>query len=562
VPNSIDEKQEKQSGVSLSIVITRVIWICMLPLFLFAALISSHEVIEVHREQARQASSLAENIISSTDNALKARIHALNILANSPLVDDRDRWAELYKVAQGFYRSFGKHVVISDGGTPTQLLLNTRVPYGTKLPIVKQPNGRLAGPIAIRTGNPAVSDLFEGPVAHEPLVGIAVPVLRKDKAQYAILTTLDKAFFQENLNQMAIPITWVVALKDAQGGTIAIRLPSPIQHSAASFVAESQVSGWKVTVEIGKAARWQPLVSTFVLLGGLLLGVTLAGFWGGKWAGRRLGRAVASLTNSIEPGTPPHRIQEIEAARRLLHDETHKRTAAENILRESEEFLREKMLEYSAIFERSAVGKAQADPVTGRFLKVNQAFADMLGYSPAELCQMTFMELTHPDDRERTGQGFEAVRAGADQFKMDNRYLKKDGTVIWVHVSGNLIRFDDGRPARTIAIIQDITDRKAAEEALRESEEQFRVLTHNLVSAVALIDEHGEICIVNRAFLSLFDLPEDADILNINSRDWSQWQVFDNIGRLLDVEEHPIRKAARTRSAIKDVLVGLESGLR
>jgi hypothetical protein len=90
------------------------------------------------------------------------------MLAMSPLVDDFSRWDEFPREAQGFLQSFGTHVVISDGGTPPRLLLNTRVPFGTELPVVEKPNGRLAGPIAMRTGKPAVSDLFSGPVAQVP----------------------------------------------------------------------------------------------------------------------------------------------------------------------------------------------------------------------------------------------------------------------------------------------------------------------------------------------------------------------------------------------------------
>jgi PAS domain S-box-containing protein len=99
---------------------------------------------------------------------------------------------------------------------------------------------------------------------------------------------------------------------------------------------------------------------------------------------------------------------------------------------------------------------------------------------------------------------------------------------------------------------------RAREEGLRESEAKFRALTQNLVSAVALINERGEISIVNKAFLRLFDLAEDTDILNVNSRDWSKWQVFDEAGQLLGVDEHPVRKAARTRAAVRDVLVAVQ----
>ena len=88
------------------------------------------------------------------------------------------------------------------------------------------------------------------------------------------------------------------------------------------------------------------------------------------------------------------------------------------------------------------------------------------------------------------------------------------------------------------------------------------MLAENLVSAVALINEHGEFSIVNKAFLRMFDLDERADILNINSRDWSQWRVFDENSRPLEVDEHPVRKAVLTRTAVKDKLVAMQSPVR
>lgn len=120
------------------------------------------------------------------------------------------------------------------------------------------------------------------------------------------------------------------------------------------------------------------------------------------------------------------------------------------------------------------------------------------------------------------------------------------------------LRDQEGNPRGCIGAFMDITERRKTEEALRESEEQFRVLTQNVVSAVALVNERGEISLVNRAFLRLFELAEDSDILNVNSRDWSQWQVFDETGRLLEVDDHPIRKAARTLMAVRDTLVAVQ----
>ena len=182
-----------------------------------------------------------------------------------------------------------------------------------------------------------------------------------------------------------------------------------------------------------------------------------------------MGKAIESLAAADSSETAAHdEIMEIAAARRLIKKEADRRMTVENALRE-------KMLEYEAMFERSLIGKAQADPATGRFLKVNRAFADMLGYSPDELCRMTPLEITHPDDRQRNVQGFEKVRTGnADQWHNEKRYLRKDGSAIWVQVTGNVIYFEDDKPDRTIAVIQDITERKLAEKALQHSEERLK----------------------------------------------------------------------------------------
>jgi len=110
-------------------------------------------------------------------------------------------------------------------------------------------------------------------------------------------------------------------------------------------------------------------------------------------------------------------------------------------------------------------------------------------------------------------------------------------------------------------IIRNITDHKRDHQELLQSNNRFRVLTENLNAGVALIDEHGQFAIVNTAFLQLFDLPNESNIRNVNDRDWEQWQVFDESGEILDLDEHPVRKAALTRQPVRDQIVGVKSPL-
>jgi PAS domain S-box-containing protein len=132
--------------------------------------------------------------------------------------------------------------------------------------------------------------------------------------------------------------------------------------------------------------------------------------------------------------------------------------------------------EFRAMFELAGVGKGQADPVTGRFLRVNRKQCEITGYSAEELLGMTSVQLTHPDDRARDQALFgQLLRGEIAEESIEKRYVRKDGTTVWVHVTATILRDAAGRPLRSVAVVQDITDRKRVEEALRQSEERFQV---------------------------------------------------------------------------------------
>jgi two-component system CheB/CheR fusion protein len=125
--------------------------------------------------------------------------------------------------------------------------------------------------------------------------------------------------------------------------------------------------------------------------------------------------------------------------------------------------------EFRSLFELSVVGSAQSDPVTGRLLRVNQKFCEITGYSAEELLALSFSDITHPDDRGTNWQGFCTVMAGeSDLYIVDKRYVRKDGSIVWVNVQLTAIRDEQNQITRSIAVIQDITIQKQAEAALRD----------------------------------------------------------------------------------------------
>jgi PAS domain S-box-containing protein len=133
------------------------------------------------------------------------------------------------------------------------------------------------------------------------------------------------------------------------------------------------------------------------------------------------------------------------------------RRRIEEVLRESEERFR-------ATFEHAAIGAAQVG-IDGRWLRVNRRLGEIVGYEPEELLQTTFQEITHPDDLE--GDLAQVRRLLADELRtytMEKRYLRRDGSIVWVNLTVSLVRNTSGEPAYFIAVVEDISERKKAQE--------------------------------------------------------------------------------------------------
>ena len=150
--------------------------------------------------------------------------------------------------------------------------------------------------------------------------------------------------------------------------------------------------------------------------------------------------------------------------------------------KQAEEALRESEARFKAVFEGAAIGIALKG-VEGRYFQANDAFLEMLGYTQDELLHKTYMDLTHPEDAPQDREAYqELISSRRGHCLLEKRYLRKDGDILWGQNSVSLVRDDLGEPRFFVSMVEDITSRKAAEEALRESREDL-----NRAQAVAHI---------------------------------------------------------------------------
>jgi PAS domain S-box-containing protein len=180
----------------------------------------------------------------------------------------------------------------------------------------------------------------------------------------------------------------------------------------------------------------------------------------GETAHLEIRREIEGRTRQIYATAVPIRSVdgEIEETMVMLQDVTDL-----EVLRRSREALQAGEEQFRSIFEHPAAGMAMVSDA-GRLLKVNRAMCEFIGYPESELIGRTVMQFTHPDDIPLTLQQLESVVTGASNtVSFEKRFLRKDGTTVWGHVSSTWVRDAQGGPLHGVTLVLDITGRKRAE---------------------------------------------------------------------------------------------------
>jgi PAS domain S-box-containing protein len=232
---------------------------------------------------------------------------------------------------------------------------------------------------------------------------------------------------------------------------------------------------------------------------------------------------------------------DIVGASTIARDIT-ERKRAEDELRESEERFR-------ATFEQAAVGIAHGS-TDGQLLRVNDKLCEIFGYTREEMLSLTLQDISYPEDHDADLEYARRVLAGEiESYSMEKRYLRKDGSVIWTNLAVSLVRDSSGDSEYFIGAIEDITERKRAEEQLREKEVQYHDIFEATGDGLVITDMDGNLVDANPAFCSMHGYDSCEELVGRHATTW----IHPDYHRLLEEYAATIQAGGQFQAQAVDV---------
>ncbi len=170
----------------------------------------------------------------------------------------------------------------------------------------------------------------------------------------------------------------------------------------------------------------------------------------------------------------------------------------------SDDARRESEERFRALFDQATMGVAQLEARSGGFVRVNQRFADIVGYTPKEMLALNFQAITHPDDVANDLVQLERLKhRETPEFRLEKRYIHKLGHAVWVDLTVSQMLSPGDKGDYLIAVAQDITLRKRMEENLRANEQRLRSILERLPVGLCLVQNDGRIGFRNQRYIDI-----------------------------------------------------------
>ncbi|HEY6090173.1 MAG TPA: PAS domain S-box protein [Gemmatimonadaceae bacterium] len=163
-----------------------------------------------------------------------------------------------------------------------------------------------------------------------------------------------------------------------------------------------------------------------------------------------------------------------------------------------------------ATFEQAAIGIAHLT-LAEEWISVNQRYCEITGYSREEILKLKPEDLTHPDDIPASREFIGRIRSGElPEYRMEKRYIRKDGTVIWIHLTVSTVRSVNGEPLYLVGFIDDITERRHAQREASRSFSLLRATLESTADGILVVDLEGKILSSNQKMADMWGIPPEV----------------------------------------------------
>lgn len=173
---------------------------------------------------------------------------------------------------------------------------------------------------------------------------------------------------------------------------------------------------------------------------------------------------------------------------------------------EARQALQHSERQFRSIFEVASLGIVQVDPADFKFIKCNETYCRMLGYTMAEITKLHFPEISHPEDRAKDMELYKkTLRGEINGYQLEKRIIRKDGSIIWVNLNVAMARDEQGNILSSVSVVEDITQRKADQEELLK----LKRAVEQSLSLIVITDFEGRIEYVNQRFTDVTGYSSD-----------------------------------------------------
>ncbi len=215
---------------------------------------------------------------------------------------------------------------------------------------------------------------------------------------------------------------------------------------------------------------------------------------------------------------------------------------------------------FRTVFDAAPLGIAIAD-AKGYILEVNDAFFRLLGYSKDKIKELTFLDITHPDDRAETKKLSRKARDGKiNSYQTEKRYLKQNGDSLWGIVRATAIKDNNDNLLYWLALIEDITERKAAKEALKQTGKRYRNILESIEEGYFEVDLKGNFTFFNDQVCKITGYPH-PELMGMNNRQYTSpatarkmYQTFNRIfetGKSANITKYEIIRKDGTKKNLE-----------